>query len=535
MLEKIPWRYNMSEYPYNKTIIYNSFYEMLDGLYKNHSDNDAIRYFDKKNQVSYTYKEIIRQVSSLYKYYKLNNIDNTHIGIISENRYEYVTIYLSSVFLNVIAPIDKEIDCKSLKELTEKFEIKVLFYTNKTKEKVFSSVDIDNIKLINIDEVYSNIIQRDYPVPEFFNEIENVNKDKFSVLAFTSGTTGDIKGVMLSQYNILSNLRAGLENNVLKGPTLIFLPMNHTYGFNPGVLNTLYIGGTVCLNMDLKFLTRDLKAFNPYFIGGVPMIVEGIYQNIIHEARRKNKEKQLYRMIKISNLLLKIKIDIRKLLFGNILNENLQLLFSGGAVLNPIYIKKFDELGIKLLNGYGLTECSPLIAVNREYNNIPGSVGTIIKDAKVKIAADGEILVKGPNVMLGYFNDPDATNECMVNGYFKTGDFGYTDGNILYITGRKKNLIILENGKNFSPEQVESKLLELPYIKECIVIPKKQEKNTLLIAKIYLEYKSENLKEDIEKINKSLPVYMRIDDYELMDKEFEKNTTRKIIRSQYAE
>ena len=525
----------MSEYPYNKTAIYNRFYEMLDGLYKKHLDNDAIKYFNKKEQVSYTYKEIISQISSLYKYYKISNINNKHIGIISENRYEYITIYLSSVFLNVIAPIDKEIDCKSLKELIEKFDIEVLFYTDKTKEKVLSSANNVNIKLINIDEEYSSIIKINYPVSEFLDEIKNINKDKFSVLAFTSGTTGDTKGVMLSQYNILSNLRSALENNVLKSPTLVVLPMNHTYGFNPGVLNTLYIGGTLCINMDLKYFARDLKIFDPYFVGVVPMIVEGIYNNIMHEVRRKNKEKQLHRMIKISNLLLKIKIDIRKLLFGNILNKNLTLLVSGGAILDPFYIKKFDELGIKLLNGYGLTECSPLIAVNREYNNIAGSVGTIIKDAKVKIASDGEILVKGPNVMLGYYNDPDATEECMENGYFKTGDFGYTDGNILYITGRKKNLIILENGKNFSPELLESKLLELPYIKECIVVPEKTGKNTLIVAKLFLENKSEHIKDDIEKINKLLPVYMRIDDYEIMDKEFEKNTAKKIIRSKYAE
>lgn len=525
----------MGEYPYNKTVIYNNFYEMLDGLYKNHSDNDAIRFFSKKEKVSYTYEEIISQISSLYKYYKISNIDNKHIGIISENRYEYITIYLSSVFLNVIAPIDKEIDCNSLKELIEKFEIEVLFYTNKTKEKVLSSVNKLNIKLINIDEDYSNIIKVDYPVPEFLSEIKDINRDKFSVLAFTSGTTGDTKGVMLSQYNILSNLRSALENNVLKSPTLVVLPMNHTYGFNPGVLNTLYIGGTLCINMDLKYFERDLKSFDPYFIGVVPMIVEGIYNNIIREVRRKNKEKLFRRMIKISNLLLKIKIDIRKLLFGNILNKKLTLLVSGGAVLDPLYIKKFDELGIKLLNGYGMTECSPLIAVNREYNNIAGSVGTIIKDANIKIASDGEILVKGPNVMLGYYNDPDAAIECMEDGYFKTGDLGYTDGNILYITGRKKNLIILENGKNFSPEQVESKLLELPYIKECIVVPKKRKNNALIVAKLFLESKSEHLKDDIEKINNSLPAYMRIDDYEIMDKEFEKNSTKKIMRSKYAE
>ena len=206
---------------------------------------------------------------------------------------------------------------------------------------------------------------------------------------------------------------------------------------------------------------------------------------------------------------------------------------SGGATLNPIYVEKFEELGIKLLNGYGLTECSPLVAVNRSINNVQGSVGTIIKDDEVKIAKDGEILVKGPNIMLGYYKDKKATSESIKNGYFKTGDFGYKKGNVLYITGRKKNLIVLENGKNFSPEVIEEKLSELSYIKECIVTTRKQKNNTIIVAKLYIDGDMSSLENDIEKINSVFPKYMHIDDYEIMEEEFEKNSTKKIIRSKY--
>ncbi|MGM9875299.1 MAG: AMP-binding protein, partial [Bacilli bacterium] len=441
---------------------------------------------------------------------------------------------LSSVFLNVIAPIDKEITSIDLSNLIEKFDIKVLFYTNKTKDIVLSAIkDNSALKLINLDECYQYIIQKEYPAKKFLDEVKFVDKDKFSVLAFTSGTTGEFKGVMLSQYNITSNLRAAIENNPLKSPTLVVLPMNHTYGFNPGVLNTLYNSGTLCINMDLKYIVKDLKIYNPYFVGVVPMMVEGIYNNIIREAKRKNKYNMLMKMIKISNFLLKFKIDIRHLLFGNILCKGLRLMVSGGATLNPIYVEKFEELGIKLLNGYGLTECSPLVAVNRDIYNVPGSVGTIIKDDDVIIAKDGEILVKGPNVMLGYYKDKKSTRESMKNGYFKTGDFGYKKGNILYITGRKKNLIILENGKNFSPEVIEEKLLELPYIKECIVTTRKRKNNTIIVAKLYIDGEKSSIEKDIERINTIFPKYMHIDDYEIMDTEFEKNSTKKIIRSKY--
>ena len=453
----------------------------------------------------------------------------------AENRYEYITVYLSSVFLNVIVPLDKELDCESIKKSINRFDIDVFFYTNKTKNKISKISNKGKIKFINIDDEYASIIDKKYSIEDFFEEIKTVDKNKFSILASTSGTDGNIKGVMLSQYNVLSNLRAALENNVLRSPTLVVLPMNHTYGFNPGVLNTLYIGGELCINMDLKYLKRDLKVFNPYFIGVVPMLVEGLYNNIIREAKRRKKYKLFCRMIKISNFLLKYNIDLRKLFFGNIINRRLKLIVSGGANLDEKYVKKYEELGIVLLNGYGMTECSPLIAVNRECNNIVGSVGTIIKDAKVKIADDGEILVKGPNVMLGYYNDLKATKKSMINGYFKTGDLGYVRDRVIFITGRKKNLIVLNNGKNFSPETIEKKLLELPYIEECIVTTRQLEKNIIIVAKIYMKEVNNNIDEDIKKINKNLPKYMNIDKYELMEKEFEKNSSKKIRRNQYVE
>lgn len=523
----------MDRKPFHKTVIYDSFYELLDGLYAKYPNKAAIKFFNKKDLVSITYAEMIGEISNLYNYFKTNDIVNQNIGIISENRYEYITVYLASVFKNVIAPIDKEITEESLKELLDKFDINVLFYTGRTEAVVLKAAVGMSIRLINIDSEYRDIMQCDYPAGEFLKDVSGTDKNKFSIIAFTSGTTGEMKGAMLLQYNVLSNLRAAVENNVLKTPSLSILPMNHTYGFNPGVLNTFYNGNTLCINMELKNIVRDLKYFNPYFVGVVPMVAEGMYKNIIREAKRTNRYNLLQRMIKISNFLLKFKIDIRHLLFGNILNKRLRVIVSGGAALNPYYVDRFEELGISLLNGYGLTECSPLVAVNRKVHNVPGSVGRIIKDDDVKIAEDGEIMVKGPNVMLGYYKDTKATEECMENGYYRTGDFGYKDGNILYVTGRKKNLIILENGKNFSPEPIENKLLELPYVKECLVTSRRNKENSIVIAKIFLEEETDRLEEDIKKINEGFPSYMQIDDYEIVDEEFEKTSTKKIIRSRY--
>lgn len=539
----------MNKHAYHETVVYDNFYEMLHGLHRKHSGDTAIQFLKKNRLITFTYKELLEQVSSLFGYFIKREYRNCHIGILSENRYEYVAIYLASVFENVIAPIDKEITTEALESLLQQFDIKVLFYTNKTRKLVESLSEISGIEFINMDEVYDVIMQESYAVETFLETVKKVPKEKFSVLAFTSGTTGELKGVMLSQYNILSNLRAALEHNILKSPLLLILPMNHTYGFNPGVLTTLYNAGTLCINTDLKYFVRDLKYFNPYYIGVVPMVAEGIYNNILREAKKKKKDKLLQRMIKISNFLLKYKLDVRRLFFGNLINKRLRLMVCGGAALNPFYVERFAELGIILLNGYGLTECSPLVAVNREVHNVPGSVGTIIREDAVKIAPDGEIMVKGPNVMLGYYKDEEATSACIEDGYFKTGDFGYVEGNILYVTGRKKNLIILENGKNFSPEQIENKLLEIPYIKECLVTTRRQEKNSIIIAKIFLEEADgaaeqicpegekqlKLLEQDIKAVNATLPDYMHIDDYEIMTEEFEKNSTKKIVRKKYVE
>lgn len=526
------------KYPYFKTVIYDDFYEMLDGLYKNHANKIAVKFWKNDKIIKVTYRNLVRHVCALFNYLEKQEICNKHIAVISENRFEYIPIYLSSVFSNVIVPLDKELDEESLLKCIKKFDINVVFFTNKTKESILQITKNKEIKLINIDEEYDKIVAQELPkedddIDNFFDEISNVDKDKFCVLVSTSGTDGEMKGVMLSQYNVVINLRGSLENNILKSPSLSILPMNHTYGFNPGVLATLYNGTTLCINDSLKHLVRDFKKFNPYFFGAVPMVVEGIYNNILREARRTKKDKLLSKMIKVSNTLLKYKIDIRHLLFGNIINKRLRLIVSGGAMLNPYYVERFEELGIKVLNGYGLTECAPIIAVNREINNVVGSVGTIVNHEEVKIADDGEILVKGPNIMLGYYKDDELTKEAFVDGYFKTGDLGYVEDDVIYITGRKKNLIILSNGKNVSPETIEQKLLNISYIKECVVTTRMVKNNQIIVAKLYMEEQSDKLDEDIKKVNSELPNYMQIDEYEILAEEFKKNSTKKIRRNMY--
>ncbi len=530
------------DYPYLDVPIYDNFNELLTARYRENEDKTAIKYFENKEIKEISYKGFIGEIGNIYSYYGKNGINNKHIALFLENRYEYLVIYLASIFNNVAVPLDKEIDEDTLRDCLDRFDADMVVCSNKTVDKVKKAAG-NNITILNIDSEYGSLINADSAREDaeyMLKDTMNTDKDRFAVLASSSGTDGQMKGVMLSQYNIIVNVRGTLENNVLGNPTFAFLPMNHTYGLNPCMLATFYNGTTLCLNLNMKYFMRDLKAFNPDFFGAVPLVIETIYATIQREAKKQKKEKTLKLAIALSRFLRWFHIDIRHKLFGNLICDNLTKIVNGGAMLSGYYVKKFDEIGIKILNGYGLTECSPTVAVSREYNNIPGSAGTIMKNIDVKIAEDGEILVAGPNVMLGYYKDEKSTKESMVDGYLKTGDIGYTVGRVLFVTGRKKNLIVLENGKKVPPEQIEEKLNVLPYIKDSLVVSgRNKKKNVFITALIRFsedtdpETAVKQLETDIKSINSRLPSYMAIEQYEIMKEDFVKTSTQKIRRNLY--
>ena len=544
------------DYPYLDTVIYDNFSEMLKGRFEDSGAKTALKFLKGETVCEVSYESMVRQVASLYGFIKREALIGKHIGILSENRYEYIIIYLATVLDAVIVPMDKEADSETISDMICRFDVDAVWITDKTGAKIASGItgspedpakgmevsrdtDAGEIKKYSIDRDFPEIIKTEYPVEKFFEETGNTDKDRFAVLASTSGTDGKMKGVMLSQYNVITNIRGTLENNVLKNPTFAFLPMNHTYGFNPCMLATLYNGTTLCLNTEIKHLLRDIKTFNPFFFGAVPMVIEGMYDGIWREARKQKKDKLLLRLIRFSNSLRKHGIDMRHVFFGRLIAPNLRLVVNGGAPLRKEYVEKFDELGIMILNGYGLTECSPTIAVSREFNNVTGSAGTIMKHIDVRIAEDGEILVKGPCVMLGYYKDEAASKECMTDGYFKTGDIGYTDGKVIFVTGRKKNLIITENGKNVAPEYLEGKIGAFDNVSECLVVAKKVRNSTVLCVKVLLKENTRDeeiaFSDSLQELNKELPVYMQVIDCEFMNEPFEKNSSKKIIRSLYQE
>lgn len=518
--------------PYLDIPIYDDFGQLLRERYEKNAKVPALRFFDSNTEISISYAEMIRQIACVYFYFRREKMKGKHIAVISENRYEYIIIYLAAIFDNVIVPIEKELNPNAIANCLKDFDVDYIFCSDTTQKKIHNT----DVRVFNLDQEFSNIISADDSPSDFLVEVRDCDKDRFAILLSTSGTDGRMKGVMLSQYNVITNIRGTLENNRLLNPTFAFLPMNHAYGFNPCMLATFYNGTTLCLNLEFKHLMRDIRTFDPYFFGAVPMVIEGIYDNIISEIRRRGKEKRFRFMLKISRMFLKIGIDLRHLFFGKLINPRLRLIVSGGATLNSDYVKKYEELGISILNGYGLTECSPTIAVSRSINNVPGSAGTIMNHIKVKIASDGEILVKGPCVMLGYYNDEEATKASMRDGYFATGDLGYKDGRLIYVTGRKKNLIILGDGKNVAPEYIEEMLASLPYVKECLVVARKAVRNRKVLKALVVTKEgmsAKNLPEDIKNINSLLPPYMRIAGTEVLKGDFIKTKSGKIIRGKY--
>ena len=297
----------------------------------------------------------------------------------------------------------------------------------------------------------------------------------------------------------------------------------------------MYYGYPIYINKSLKKLSDDFKKAKPQHLFAVPLIVETLYKNIWINAKKQGKEKLLQRLIKVSEVLLKCKIDLRKVLFKSVISAfggNLDLIVSGGAPIDEKYIRAFHSLGITVLNGYGITECGPIVAVNRNQFNIVGSVGLPLICNEVKIAEDGEILVRGDNVMQGYYHLEGENEKVFIDQWFKTGDLGRIDEyGALHVTGRIKNLIILGNGENIPAESIEEQIYTILYVKEVIAYGK----NNMIIAEVYLDEDVTDAREringDIQSINQRMPLIKNIGQVIIRDAEFPKTTTKKIKRN----
>lgn len=507
-------------YPYYDNKYINNLYELL--YNKKDLEKTSISYYRDNRKINKSFKDLYNDSIKISNYF-YNKYKNKHIGLIGENSYEWLVLFLGIILSgNVVVPIDKDSDLEKLKYLIKKADVKEIYYS----KYYIPFIDKIRIKANPIENI------NDYTSNEENKYLKNIDNKKLCCIFFTSGTTGANKAVSLSEENITSDICSSCMLFKPNGSVISVLPYHHAFGLITGVLMPIYYEEEVFINSSIKNLMRDFSLVKPNLIFLVPAFVENFYKQIWRNVRKNKKEKTFKKILKLNEKLLKMKIDLRKIFFKDILNSfgNLEYIICGGAYLDEEYVKWFRNIGITILNGYGITECSPVLAVNRNHYYADGSVGVPLPCDKIKII-DNEICVKGPNVFMGYYKDKKATEEVFIDDYFKTGDLGYIKNDFLYITGRIKNIIILSNGENISPELIEEVLLKDEGVEEVVVY----EKDKNIVAEIYPSdgYFNDNEYFDnlIKEYNYDKPFNQKISYVKLRDKKFIRNTSGKIIRS----
>lgn len=363
-------------------------------------------------------------------------MNRASIAVLGENSYEWILTYFSVVMSNnVIIPIDKELSSDDIAYLLEFSNVELLVYSDSYADIADAMLQGGHVKSILPIKNFLTILE-----VSAANEIATNETDLCTVI-FTSGTTGKPKGVMLSPKNLMIDAVGSCQNVYIAGPSLLTLPLHHTFAFTAGVLSMLVYHVPIFINKSLRTFQTDMNTFKPQNIFVVPLYVETMYKNIWKTAKEQHKDRLLKGLIVFSNFTRKLGIDLRRKIFKSVLDNfggNLTLLVSGGAAIRQEYIDGMDDIGILVLNGYGITECAPVVAVNRNKSYKANSIGLPLPCNKV-IIENGELCVSGENVMLGYYKDPDATRSAIVDGWFRTGDLGYidTDG-FIYVTGREK-------------------------------------------------------------------------------------------------
>jgi long-chain acyl-CoA synthetase len=563
----------MRNLPLNKVNPISDLKDMLNKSAESHPDKPAflVKEVEGGQYIPISYAKYKNDVECLGTVLIDLGLKNNRIIIIAENRYEWAVSYLAIVNGTGIAvPIDKELPKNEIEDLVQRSEASCIIFSSKF-EPLMKDIAKRNEKvkvLINMDakenqeHVYSfsSLLQEGGILMsqgnrDFLDAV--IDTKVMNIMLFTSGTTSTSKAVMLSHENIVSNLTNVAKMIVIKSNDIFFsfLPLHHTYECTCGFLLPIYSGTAIAYCEGLRYILKNLNESKATIMLSVPLIFENMYRKIWAQA---SKQKGLVVKMKIvlalSNLLRVFRINLTRVLFKKIHNTigaNIRLFISGGAAIDPLVARGFREFGIPFIQGYGLTECSPIVTVNRDIWYKDKSAGLPLENLIVKIVDPstdgiGEIAVKGPNVMIGYYQNQEATDSVLKDEWFYTGDLGYFDKDgFLYITGRKKNVIVTKNGKNIFPEELETLLNRSPYIKESMVWGKTDEDGDIILCAtiVYQKESIEELypnasKEQIEKLidgeikefNKKVPLYKNIRKITVREEELIKTTTAKIKR-----
>ncbi|MDD6308058.1 MAG: AMP-binding protein [Clostridia bacterium] len=545
-------------YPYYEVSRINSIQDLLRQGVQEAGDKPVFQYKSRGNEVqTVTYREFDTETRALAAAIEALVEPNTHIAVIGENSYPWVTVYIAMLrSRNVIVPVDKELPLEDIIHVLSHSDSEILFFAKRYRKymEALSAAlpkiryfigfeeEADEGKILSYQKILSEGKTKPY---------QDVPHDitKMKAIVYTSGTTSLAKGVMLSEENLISMVYYGLRVSTIYTKCLSVLPYHHTYEAVAGLLVSMHKHACICINENMRMVLTNLQLYKPDYIYVVPAFLELFYKKIWANAAESNKAGLMRVMIVVSNALRKVGIDVRRKLFHSVheaFGGNLIKIVTGGAPLRAELGKFFIDVGFDLINGYGITECSPLISANRDAFNDPETVGVPVECLEVRfenMASDGtgEICVKGKTVMLGYYKDEERTREVLRDGWFSTGDYGkMNQRGQLIITGRKKNLIVLKNGKNIFPEEIEGYIMQSPYVEEVIVRAMQDEngEESGLLAEVFLNQEAVEgiddaeaaLRKDISRLLMQLPPYKHITKIVIRDTAFEKTTTNKIKR-----
>lgn len=556
---------------YNGERLYN-FKELIHYSNQLYGNKTAFKYKDKnKNIIEKTYSEFKADIDKLGTALIHLGFKDKKVLLIAPNRYEWCVSYLAITTGNmIVVPLDRSLPENEIMESVIRSEAEVAIFDAKYID-TFLKIKQENKSSLNtficMDSIsnHEDILSYSQLLDDGNKLLQSGNQDftdilvdnyRMSIMLFTSGTTSLSKIVMLSQFNICSNIYAlsCIAKVTSEDTFLSFLPLHHTYESTTTFLYGIYCGITIAFCDGLKHIAENLKEYQVTGFVCVPAVLEVMYKKIIKQAEKQGKLTLLNTLMSFSNFLYKLGIDIRRKLFKSILaqiDEHLRVVVYGAASMDLNTIQFLSGLGINMLNGYGLTETSPVLSAENDKYKKPGSVAFPMANMQIKIDHPdkngiGEICAKGPCLMLGYYKDEKATKEAIKNGWFHTGDLGYYDKDgYLFITGRKKNVIVLKNGKNVFPEELELLIAKLPFVSENLVYARPTADNDIMIS-VKIVYNEEIMKstfpnakeeeyhdiiwKEVKEINKQLPKYKYIKHLIVTNKPMIKTTTQKIKR-----
>lgn len=549
--------------------------EMINLSAQKHGDKPAFRFkTDKPGEFrNITFNEFLSDINALGTKLINMGLSDKRIAIISDNRYEWALAYMAiACGTGVVVPLDKMLPANELEALIIRSGVEAIFYSSKYDEVM---QDIRNRKTTDLryyismdlekreNGVYSQkeLVKAGKELIEKGNRKfldAKINNEAMGFMLFTSGTTAMSKAVMLSHKNIASNLMdiAKVLNLDERDTLLSFLPLHHTFECTVGFLYPISRGASIAYCEGIRHIANNIKEYQITAMISVPALYESIYKRLMKNIEKKGKLPEVEKMIKLTNMFSKVGIDIKRVVFKDIidgLGGKIRLLVNGAAALSPEVEKGFNDLGITTVQGYGLTETSPVISAGTDFEQRIGSVGKVFPSVKLKIINKdengiGEIYVKGPTVMLGYYQNEEATKEVLDKGWFNTGDLGYVDKKgFLFLCGRKKSVIVLKNGKNVFPEEIETVINKIEGVKESFVYGQAEEDDKIdlkvcakivydkdLMKEIYNVETEEEiydvLWDKIKEINKTMPEYKYVKKIIVTDEELVKTTTQKIKR-----